>query len=79
MSSSFLLCRGFPGGFMITKEQIDRINQLARKSKTPEGLTDAEKAEQQLLRRQYIDAFKANLKSQLDNIEFVDEDGVKKS
>lgn len=30
---------------MITKEQIDRINQLARKSKTPEGLTDAEKAE----------------------------------
>ena len=39
---------------MITKEQIDRINQLARKSKTPEGLTDAEKAEQQLLRRQYI-------------------------
>ncbi len=64
---------------MITKEQIDRINQLARKSKTPEGLTDAEKAEQQLLRRQYIDAFKANLKSQLDNIEFVDEDEVKKS
>ncbi len=64
---------------MITKEQIDRINQLARKSKTPEGLTDAEKAEQQLLRRQYIDAFKANLKSQLDNIEFVDEDEIKKN
>ena len=64
---------------MITKEQIDRINQLARKSKTPEGLTEAEKAEQQLLRRQYIDAFKANLKWQLDNIEFVDEDNVKKS
>ena len=64
---------------MITKEQIDRINQLARKSKTAEGLTDAEKAEQQLLRRQYIDTFKANLKSQLDNIEFVDEDKIKKS
>lgn len=64
---------------MTTKEQIDRINQLARKSKTPEGLTDAEKAEQQLLRRQYIDAFKANLKSQLDNIEFVDEDEIKKN
>lgn len=79
MTSSFLLCRRFPGGFMITKEQIDRINQLARKSKTPEGLTDAEKAEQQLLRRQYIDAFKANLKSQLDNIEFVDEDEIKKN
>lgn len=79
MINSFLLRREFPGGFMITKEQIDRINQLARKSKTPEGLTEAEKAEQQLLRRQYIDAFKANLKWQLDNIEFVDEDNVKKS
>lgn len=59
---------------MITQEQIDRINQLARKSKTAAGLTDAEKKEQQLLRRQYIDAFKANLKRQLDNIEFVDEE-----
>ena len=58
---------------MITKAQIQRINELARKSKTPEGLTEAEKEEQQLLRKQYIEAFKANLRSQLDNIEFVDE------
>ncbi len=57
---------------MVTEEQINRINQLARKSKTPEGLTDAEKEEQQVLRRLYIDSFKANLRSQLDNIEFVD-------
>ena len=28
---------------MITKEQIERINELARKSKTPEGLTEAER------------------------------------
>ena len=56
---------------MVTKEQIDRINQLARKSKA-EGLTPEEKIEQQELRRAYIDAFKANLKSQLDNIEIVD-------
>ncbi|MEY8367957.1 DUF896 domain-containing protein [Anaerovoracaceae bacterium 42-11] len=58
---------------MITEAQIQRINELARKSKTPEGLTEAEKEEQQLLRKQYIEAFKANLRSQLDNIEFVDE------
>lgn len=57
---------------MITEAQIQRINELARKSKTSEGLTEAEKEEQQLLRRQYIEAFKANLRSQLDNIEFVD-------
>ena len=58
---------------MITEAQIHRINELARKSKTEAGLTEAEKEEQQLLRKQYIEAFKANLRSQLDNIEFVDE------
>lgn len=59
---------------MVTAEQIKRINELARKSKTAEGLTDAEKEEQQMLRRIYIDSFKANLRAQLDNIEFVDDD-----
>ena len=56
---------------MVTKEQIDRINFLARKSKK-EGLTETEKSEQQKLRKEYIEAFRANLKSQLDNIEIVD-------
>ena len=59
---------------MVTEEQIKRINELARKSKTAEGLTDAEKEEQKMLRRIYIDSFKANLRAQLDNIEFVDDD-----
>lgn len=56
---------------MITKKKIDRINQLARKSKA-QGLTEDEKAEQQTLRREYIDSFKANLKAQLDQIEFAE-------
>ncbi len=59
---------------MITEKQINRINELARKSKTETGLTPEERDEQQRLRREYIDAFRANLKSQLDNIEFVDSD-----
>ena len=54
--------------------KIDRINALARKAKA-EGLTDAEKAEQQALRREYIDAMKASLTAQLDNMVVVDEDG----
>ena len=58
---------------MITDEKIARINELAAKSKTPEGLNDEEKLEQQLLRREYIDAMKANVRAQLENIEFVDE------
>jgi uncharacterized protein YnzC (UPF0291/DUF896 family) len=65
---------------LITKEKIDRINQLAHKSKK-EGLTEEEKVEQQLLRQEYIAAFRDNLKAQLDMIEFVDEpaDKEKKS
>ena len=49
-----------------------RINELARKAKA-EGLTDAEKAEQAELRKEWISKFKANFRAQLDNIEFVDE------
>lgn len=58
---------------MVTKEQIDRINELAKKKKT-EGLTEEEQAEQKALYQAYIDAFKANLKAQLDTIEIVDDD-----
>lgn len=62
---------------LITQEMIDRINELARKAKT-EGLTEEEKEEQQKLRRAYIDAFKANLRAQLDSIKVVEpgEEGV---
>lgn len=57
----------------ITQEMIDRINQLSKKKKT-EGLTDEEASEQKVLYREYIDAFKANLKAQLEMIEVVDDD-----
>ena len=49
-----------------------RINELAGKAKA-EGLTDAEKAEQAELRKEWISKFKANFRAQLDNIDFVDE------
>ncbi len=61
----------------MTQEKIDRINFLSRKSKTPEGLTEEEKAEQQLLRREYIDSFKRSLVGQLENTYIVDEKGNK--
>ena len=47
--------------------KIDRINELARKAKTPEGLTEAEVAERAALRREYVDAVLGNLQGQLDN------------
>ncbi len=57
---------------MVTTEEIDRINVLARKSKSV-GLTEAEKAEQHELRQKYVQSFKTNLKSHLDNIRFIDD------
>ncbi|MBR4911054.1 MAG: DUF896 domain-containing protein [Clostridia bacterium] len=58
------------------QKKIDRINELARKQKS-EGLTEEEKAEQHALRREYIEAYKQSLISQLQNIEFVEPDGSK--
>lgn len=62
---------------MITDEQVARINELARKSRTPEGLTEAEKAEQAALRRAYVDAVKASLQGQLDHTTIVEPDGTR--
>ncbi len=56
------------------EKKIARINELYHKSKE-EGLTEEEAKEQQALRREYIDSFKRNLRSQLDNISIVEADG----
>ena len=56
----------------MSQEKIDRINELARKSRTPEGLTPEEKEEQTALRNEYRAGFVRNLKAQLDSIEIVD-------
>ncbi len=61
----------------MTQEKIERINFLARKSKTLEGLTPEEKEEQQVLRREYIDSYKRSLIGQLENTYIVDEKGNK--
>lgn len=61
----------------MTQEKINRINELAHKSKTV-GLTEEEKNEQAVLRREYIDSFKASLIGQLENTYIVDEKGNKK-
>ena len=60
----------------MTKEEIARINELAKKKKA-EGLTPEEEVEQQRLRRAYIDSFRASLRSQLDNTVIVEPDGTR--
>lgn len=63
---------------MITDEKVARINALARKSRTPEGLTGAEKAEQAALRREYVEAVKESLRGQLDHTTVVEPDGTRR-
>lgn len=58
----------------MNQEQIDRINALYRKLKA-EGLTEEEKKEQALLRKQYVADVKKNLAAQLNNIDMVNPDG----
>lgn len=57
--------------------RVDRINELARKSRTPQGLTESEKEEQKRLREEYVAAVRRNLEMQLDNTYLVDPDGTK--
>lgn len=59
------------------QSKINRINELSKKSKTL-GLTPAEKQEQQMLRSEYINDFRNSLKSTLDTIVVVDEQGNKR-
>uniref|UniRef100_UPI0040270BFD DUF896 domain-containing protein n=1 Tax=Agathobacter sp. TaxID=2021311 RepID=UPI0040270BFD len=58
----------------MNQEKIERINALYRKSKA-EGLTEEEKKEQDLLRKEYIASVKSNLRSQLNNIDVINEQG----
>lgn len=58
--------------------KINRINELARKSRTDGGLTQSEKAEQASLRQEYLAAIRANLTAQLDNTVIQYPDGTRK-
>ena len=63
----------------MTEEKIKRINELSRKSKTPEGLTDAEKEEQQALRLEYRQGIISNLSGQLESCVIDDGHGNRKN
>ncbi len=56
-------------------KKIARINALYHKSKA-EGLSEEEKVEQQILRQEYIDSIKKNIRVQLDNTSIKNPDGT---
>lgn len=60
----------------MTEEKIARINELARKAKTPEGLTPEETAERAALRKEYIDDFRRSTENAIESLRIVRPDGT---
>ena len=54
----------------MTEEKIDRINELAKKARSSDGLTPEEMTERAKLREEYLNAIRQNFKQTLDNALF---------
>lgn len=59
---------------MLPKDKLNRINQLANKSKTT-GLTEAEAKEQSALRREYLETFRSSMFTTLKGVTIIDPEG----
>lgn len=59
----------------MNQDKIDRINTLYHKSQLV-GLTEEEKEEQKLLRKEYIEAIRRNMRGTLNNISIKEKDGT---
>lgn len=59
---------------MVTDKDLERINELYRKSQA-EGLSKKEAQEQKELRTQFVEAFRKNLRGQLESIKIQNPDG----
>ncbi|MER2225565.1 MAG: DUF896 family protein [Carnobacterium sp.] len=59
---------------MLPKDQMERINELAKKSKN-QGLTIQEQVEQKKLRDDYITAFRGGMRKTIEGVKIVDEEG----
>ncbi|MBM6926199.1 DUF896 domain-containing protein [Pseudoflavonifractor phocaeensis] len=60
------------------EKKIKRINELAKKAKSEAGLTPEEMVERDLLRQEYIAAYRNNLVAQLENTYIVEPDGTRR-
>lgn len=56
---------------MLSKEKLNRINELARKKKNG-GLTTAETTEQHALRQEYLQVFRGGMKHHIEGMKVVD-------
>lgn len=60
---------------MISKEKLNRINALAKKAKTAEGLTKDEEKERKKLREEYLGNVRSSFKNQLKTMTVIDPAG----
>ena len=59
----------------MNQDKIERINTLYHKSQSV-GLTEEEKEEQKLLRKEYIEAIRRNMRGTLNNISIKEKEGT---
>ncbi|MCZ0704491.1 uncharacterized protein YnzC (UPF0291/DUF896 family) [Natronobacillus azotifigens] len=59
---------------MLSKDKLNRINQLAKKAKEG-GLTEEEKVEQQQLRQEYLKNVRSSFKNQFKGMKVIDPNG----
>lgn len=62
------------GNSMLSKEKMNRINELARKAKET-ALSEQEKEEQQLLRQEYLSVFRGGMRHHIEGMKVVDPKG----
>lgn len=60
---------------MLSTEKLNRINELAKKSKI-EALTENELLEQKQLREEYITAFRGGMRNHIEGLKFIDPEGT---
>lgn len=59
---------------MLSKDKMNRINELARLSKE-RSLTEDEKKEQKLLRDQYLSVFREGMRQHIEGAKIIDPEG----
>lgn len=59
---------------MLSKEKLERISELSRKSKSI-GLSIEEAKEQSALRKEYLETFRTTMRDTIESVKVVDSEG----
>jgi uncharacterized protein YnzC (UPF0291/DUF896 family) len=59
---------------MLSKEKLERINELSKKSKTS-GLSIEEAKQQSALRKEYLETFRSTMRDTIESVKVIDPSG----